>query len=226
MNSVATRTLEMLIDVRQFGLAYASHFPAGSRGKELFDLVGQHIDALETYSATQAQHARAAREKTGQKLRAVKALREKMAAIARTARAMSKDRPELQDKFRMPKGEGAQDLLSAARAFAGEVEAIKDEFIRRGMAPTFPGDFTALIGEVEACVDARAQKSSARVSATAAVGDTVREARDAMRELDAVVFNLLSDDKVVMAAWGSVSHVERAPRHAAEEATAATAATA
>lgn len=226
MNNFVTRIFEMLSRVRQFGLAHASRFPAASRGRELLDLVGQHIGALENHSTTQAQHALAAREKTGQKVRTIKALRGMMVALSRTARSMSKDRPEMQDKFRLPEAEGVQDMLATARAFVVEIAPLKDEFIARGMAAsgmaaTFLEDFGALIAEVEANVDARVQKSAARVSATAAVKDTTQDARNAVRELDAIVRNLFADDRVAMAEWKSASRVEHASRRAETEETAA-----
>lgn len=213
MNSLEARILEMLIRVRQFGLTHLSAFPNGSRGHELFEMIGGFIDFIESHSAAHAQHARAAKEKTTQKNTACDFLREGMALFVRTARAMTRIAPGVQDKFRMPSGQGVQELLATARAFEIEGELLKDELIRRGMPANFLEDFHARIEKVEQSVDGRAQKSAARVSSRVAVAEAVQNARESVRELDAVVYNVFANDASVLAEWESASHVERAPHH-------------
>src|SRR5688572_2922808 len=137
MKRVEARILEALIRVRQFGLTHAAAFPEGSRGRELFGVVGDAIEEMEGRSATQAQHAHAAKEKTVQKKTADGALREMLRAMARTARAMAAKTPGLAEKFRLPRNAGGQMWLAGARAFAAEAEPLKDEFVRRGMAADF-----------------------------------------------------------------------------------------
>lgn len=212
MKSSEANTLEMLISVRQFGLTHAGSFPAGTAGAELLAAVAAAVEDMEAHSATQAQHARAAKEKTTQKNAARKALREEMEAIARTARAMERKTPGVEDKFRLPSNKRAQDWLAAARAFAVEAEALKEEFVKHGMAPGFVEGFKARIEAVEQTIDGRAQKSAARISATVGVAEAAERGRLAVRELDAVVRNLFGNDKPLLAEWESVSHVERAAR--------------
>lgn len=221
MNSLEARILEMLIRVRQFGVAHASDFPASSRGRELFDSVNQFINTIETHSATHAQHTRAAKEKTTQKNAALEALREAMTAIARTARGMERTMPGVQDRFRMPTGMGVQELLATARAFRAGGEQLRDEFIRRGMPSNFVEDFDSRIDRVEEGVDGRAQKSAARVSSKAAISDAAQNAREAVRELDPIVRNVYVTNASALAEWESASHLERAPRRAEPEASPA-----
>jgi hypothetical protein len=217
MKNLEVRILEMLISVRQFGGAHADVFPAGSRGAELLAAVGAAIVDLESLSSTQTSHARAAKEKTAQKNAAVNALREEMEAVSRTARVMAQASPGLQDKFRMPRKAGAQTLLLTARAFETDAEPLKAEFMRRGLAANFFESFRSRIEAVELIIDGMAQKSAARVSATAAVAEAAERGRLAVRELDAVVQNTFRGDPARLAEWESVSHVERAPRRAGAE---------
>jgi hypothetical protein len=217
MKSKEAHILEMLIRVRQFGLTHPSNFDTGSRGRELLDVVDTSVEDMEALSATQAQHARAAKEKTTQKNVADETMRADMEAMSRTARSMARQTPGLEDKFQLPKSSRVQDWLATARAFAADAEPLKDEFIRRGMLPAFLDNFKAHISEVEETVDGWAQKSAARVSATVAVGKVAEQGREAVRELDVVVRNVFPGDDAVLAEWESASHVERAARHAKEE---------
>src|SRR4051812_21408969 len=177
MTNSEVRVLEMLIRVREFGASHARSFPAGSRAAELFALVAAAVTKMETQAATQQMQARAAKETTTQKGAAFETLQEQMRAFNRTARAIGPAVPGAPDKFRMPRSAGVQTWLAAARSFADEAEHFKDEFTRRGMDTDFTDTFRASIEAVAASVNARAQKSAARVGATVAVGDAVEEGR-------------------------------------------------
>lgn len=212
-----TNTLEMLLGVRQFGRAHNDSFPDNTAGPELLAAVAEAIADMEAHAATQAQHARAAKEKTTQKNAAVEALRELMEAMTRTARAMARKTPGVEAKFRLPSNKRVQDWLAAARAFVVEAEPLKEEFISRGLAPTFVEDFKSRIREVEQSIDGKAQKSAARVSATVGVAEAAERGRQAVRDLEAVVLNIFAHDPAVLAEWESASRVERAARRAGNE---------
>ena len=218
MTNLVARVLEMLIRVRQFGLIHAPHFPTGSRGRELFDLVNGFIETIEEQSATHEQHARAAKEKTTIKKAAVAGLRELMSSISRTARGMAPSTPGMENKFQMPGGSSVQKLLAAARSFLLEAEPLKAEFIRRGLPSNFVDDLRGRILSVAQAVDEQAQKSEARISASVSAVEAVRGARAAVRELGSIMRNVYAADAAPLAEWESASHVERAPRHAEEEA--------
>jgi len=217
MKTTEAHTLEMLLRVRQFGLTHASRFPADSSGTELLATVDEAITNMEEHSARQAQHKRAARQHTRQKLAARRALSELMEAITRTALSMSRSTPGVQDKFRLPEDEREQSLLAIARSFATEAESLKDSFIKHGMAPTFHDDLKARIRAVEQLIDGRAQQSAAFVAATVGVAETTETGRRAVRHLDPVVRNIFASDPATLAEWESASHVERPPRRARQE---------
>jgi len=212
MSNLIARILEMLIRVRQFGLTHTPGFPADSRGRELFDLVDGFIDTIEEQSAMREQHARAAKDKTTLKKAAVAGLRELMTFISRTARVMAPNMPGIENKFQMPSGKTVQDLLEAARSFLLEAEPLKDDFIRRGLPPTFVDNLRGRIMLVEQTVDEQAQKSAARIAASVSADAAARRAREAVRELDAIVRNVYAADAATLAEWESASHVERAAR--------------
>lgn len=214
MKDSETRRLEMFIRVRQFGAAHATAFPANTRGGEVFATLNTVVDELEGHADAQSSGARSAKEGTAVKAVARAALREDMEAITRTARAMALSMPGLDDKFRLPRNLGDQAWLAAARSFATDAEPVKAEFIRRGLPTDFLDDLNAGIAAFEDSVDGSAQKTGARVAATTAIDTAIERGMNAVRELDAVVHNVFSNNPATLAEWTSASHTERAPRHA------------
>jgi hypothetical protein len=214
MKDSETRRLEMFIRVRQFGAGHPAAFPVGARGAELLAQIDGVINELEGHAAKQSAGTLASREGTTLRAVARAALREDLEAISRTARAMSLSTPGLDDRFRLPRNAGDQVLLAAARAFAQEAESLKVEFVRRGLPADFVEDLNADIEALEDAIDAGAQKSGARVAATVAIDDAIDRGTNAVRELDAVVRNVLRDEPAALAEWVSASHTERAPRRA------------
>ena len=217
MNKAQTRILGMLVSVRQHGLSRTAAFPANSRGGELYVAVDASIRNMERYAATQAQHARALKEKTAQRKVAFDALRKALGAISRTARSMSPSTPGMEERFRPPSNRDGQTWIATARAFVTEGEPLAEEFVGRGMPPDFVDDLKARIHAFEQSADGQAQKSAEQVAATAAVAGAAEQGFAAVRELDAIERNVYADNEAELAAWESASHVERAPRHAAAE---------
>ncbi|MBV8859176.1 MAG: hypothetical protein JOZ02_19750 [Acidobacteria bacterium] len=151
------------------------------------------------------------------KRKAVKAFRTKMEGINRTARSMERAVPGSEEKFRLPSNKDLQTWLAFGRGFAEEAEPLAEEFVRRGMAPDFIDDLKARILAVEQFRDGRAKESFDRNASTTGVGDAAEKGLAAVREFDAIVRNIYADNPAELAAWESASHVERAPRHAADD---------
>lgn len=210
MNDMERRRYNMLVRVRDFGAENAGDFPASSVGGANFAVVGTVIGELEQSGA--AQMSGAAQQSTTQKAAARAGLREDLQAINRTANALALDNAGLDDKFRMPRGDNDQTLLAAARTFLAEAAPHKKDFTDYGL----PADFlTELQADIEAFEQAATDKSTAtgaRVEATAAIDAAIQTGMTAVKKLDAVVSNKYRDDAGKLAAWTSVSHVERAPR--------------
>src|SRR5215207_4514075 len=167
MNKAQTLILVMLFGVRQHGLPRVAAFPANSRGRELYTAVDTSAKNMERYAATQAQHARALKERTAQRKVAFDAMRKVMVATSRTARSMSPSTPGIEERFRLPSSRDAQVWLAAARAFVAEAELLVEEFVRRGMPPDFVDDLKACILAFEQAVNGQAQKLAEQVAATA-----------------------------------------------------------
>ncbi len=212
MNDSQTKTYEMFRRVDGFGAERAADFPASSLGGEKFAALGGVIDELEEQGTAQSAGGSAARTSTGAKRAAREELRQQMAAISETARAMESARPGLAASFRMPNTNGDQALLTAAGAFVEAAEPLKNEFIRHELPATFLEDLNAARSAFESALSSQNQNTGRRVTATAAIEAVIERGRQIVRELDAIVSNKYRKDHATLAAWESASRVERLPR--------------
>ena len=212
MNILVVLRLEMLIRVRDFGLAHADLFPPATYAGQLFATIAAAVTRLEGHAATQASKAGAAREGTSSKAVARANLLKALEVINATARAIALKIPGLENKFRFPHSESDQALLAAARAFAEDAVPLKAEFVKRNLPETFIEDLQADIEAFAEAISARNVSAGSRVKATAAIDATLDEAMLAARELDPIVKNTIGDDKALLAEWRSARHVEKTPK--------------
>ncbi|HEX8633578.1 MAG TPA: hypothetical protein VF703_05440 [Pyrinomonadaceae bacterium] len=212
MKDSDTRRYEAFLRVRDFGAAHAAQFPPNSFGAEKLAALDAVIAALDQHASTQASGLSTAQQGVTGKAAARDELRRDMEAISRTARSMAFDTPGLEDKFRLPRTPKDQELLSTARAFAADAQPLAAEFARRGLPADFLTDLTSDIESFEQAVSRKTTGRAAHVAATAAIDDLIEDGLKHLRQLDAVVRNIFSDDPATLAAWTSASHVERAPR--------------
>jgi hypothetical protein len=216
MNANELQSYERLTRVRDFGAAHVADFPAATLGGQLFAELDAAVAELTAHAATQVASFSTSREGTTSKAGARAALRERLALINRTARAMAIDQPSVGDKFRMPHGSGDQALLNAARAFLTNATPLAAEFIKLELPDDFLADLEANIAELEQAISAKHHTTETHVSATAAIDTALERGLNALRKLDVVVRNKFHDDPVILAAWESASHPQRHKRKAAE----------
>ena len=212
MNILVVLRLEMLIRVRDFGVAHADLFPPTSYAGQLFASIAAAITRLEGHAATQASKAGAAREGTSSKAVGRANLLRALEVINATARAIALRIPGLENKFRFPHSESDQALLAAARAFAEDAVPLKAEFVKRNLPATFIEDLQADIEAFAEAISARNVSKGSRVQATASIDDDLDRAMLDARELDPIVKNTLGNDRALLAEWRSARHVERASK--------------
>ncbi|MDQ3920225.1 MAG: hypothetical protein M3348_17315 [Acidobacteriota bacterium] len=214
MNDLVTNTLEMSINVRQYGTTHADKFPAGSAGAALFGTVGDLNDEMRGLATLQAQNDRSYREQVTLKNAGLAVLRDQVETVARTARVMERAAPGLHDKFRLPDTTREQDLLATARGFAADAVPLRDEFVRHGIAANFFNDLADRIVSVEQAIELTAQKATARVNATDALAAAAKRTRQVVRDLNPIVRNVMAGDEAALNEWERASHVERPARRA------------
>jgi hypothetical protein len=214
MNANELKNYERLTRVRDFGAAHAVAFPSTSLGGQLFAEVNAVVAELTALAANQVAGLGASREGSTSKAGARAALRERLAVINRTARAMAIDQPALVEKFRMPVGTGDQSLLNAARAFVASATPLAADFIKHELPDTFLADLEAEIADLEEAISSKHHNTEAHVVATAAIDAALERGLNALRKLDAIVRNKFNNDPATLAAWESASH----PQHHARKA--------
>lgn len=212
MNDTQRRTYEMLARVRDFGAANAATFPGGSKGKELFDELGAVLAELDGHAEAKVSTQGVAAGGSTTRKDARERLRDQLEAIARTARAMSFETPELAARFRLPRGNNDQSLVGAARSFHTTASPLKAEFIRHELPADFLEELARAVADFESAVTEQNTGRVARSAAVAALEDATARGSALARQLDALVRNKFRDDAARLAAWDAASRTERAPR--------------
>jgi len=166
------------------------------------------ISELDGHTAAGTSGGSAARQGTVTRAEARGALREDLEAINRTARAMD-DEPGLNEKFRLPRGNNDQQLLSAARAFAADALPLKARFIAHELPADFLEDLDADITALEEAMGDQSGGLGSRVAASAVIDDAIERGTVIARKLDAIIRNKYGNDRATIAEWTSASHTER-----------------
>lgn len=212
MDTLDTKIQEMFIRVREYGGQFTAAFPAGSYGAGLFAQLGAVVEELRAHALDQSKGRSSVRESSASKSAGRDELSRRMDAISRTARVIAFTTPGLENKFRMPRGVGDQALLTLARAFAADAEPLKAEFIKRGLPADFVQDLVEAADAFDAAINQKVQHRGKQVAATAAIDEMIGRGLRIVRELNALVRNILAHDPAALAAWESASHVERPTR--------------
>lgn len=212
MDTLETKRQEMFIRVREYGTQFNASFPTGSYGAGLFEKLGEVVEGLKAHALDQSKGLSSVRESSASKAAARDELLRRLDAISRTARVIAYNIPGLENKFRMPRGIGDQALLIKARNFASDAEPLKAEFTKRGLPTSFIEDLNELINDFDAAINQKVQHRGKQVAATAAIDELIERGIRIVRELDALVRNIFSNDGSALAAWESASHVEKPTR--------------
>jgi molecular chaperone GrpE (heat shock protein) len=198
MKSIETRRYEMLVRVRNFGQTFGHLFPQSSLAGQMFATVADAVKQLEQHNVARMSTAPA-----GKNTRATArtTLRNRLEAIARTAREITESTPGLQDKFALPEGKNDQELLTAGRLFVRDVEPFKAQFIALALPPTFVTDLTQVVDNFERALRDRDAGKSENTAAKASIEAALASGLAAVRKLDVIVANTLQDDSVTTAVW-------------------------
>jgi hypothetical protein len=214
MNDNENRKHQMFVRTQQFLAGRTADFAIDSLGQQLATQLAAVITELDGHAAAETSGSGAARQGTVTRTQARAALREDLEAINRTARTME-DEPGLNEKFRVPRSNNDQQLLSAARAFATDALPLKAQFIAHELPADFLEDLEADITALEAAINDQSGGIGDRVAASAAIDDAMERGTVITRKLDAIIKNKYGNNRATLAEWTSASHTERAPRRRA-----------
>jgi len=215
MNNREIHSFEMILRVSDFGVQQAASFPPDSLGTELFATVKTAATELGNHIAQQTSGRLFEQEGTASKAVGRAALVEALERFRRTARSISETMPEVAAKFRLPRNIGDQELLGVAQAVATDAIPLKSEFLRYAMPLDFLEELGELTEEFRTALTTQQTGRASRLSASAAIEDTLDEALSAVRRLDSIVRNTFADDPVRLSAWTTARHVQRERRRSA-----------
>ena len=131
MNKNQRLRYEMFLRVRDFGHVHRDRFPESSTAGKAFAAAVAGLEAHAMAGLLTAEEGRTARDA------ARDALVDRLTAIARTARVIARALPGADAVFRMPAERSDTSLLTTARAFISEGQAVKNRFVPLGT----PDDF-------------------------------------------------------------------------------------
>ena len=203
---------QTIVRMRDFGQERIADFSAKSLGVTLFAELVTLVHDLDNHAEAQTSNRSAAAQGTTTRKAARADLRAKVEAISRTARAMALNNPGLAKRFRMPRGNNDQSLVSTARAFLTDAEPLKDEFIRRELPASFLDDLAASIAAFEQAVADQNRSTGASVAATRDLAETIKRGLDIRRQLNPIVRNKYRTDPATLDAWEFASHIKDEPK--------------
>jgi len=208
MTTTEKRRHEMLVRVRDFGLARGDRFPKSTLGAEAFAAVDAAVNNLNQHAATEFSSRRGVRGGSSTDTAAYRALVETVEAIGRTGRAVALDTPGADDRFRVIKAQGRRGIVNAARAFARDAEPLASQFIAHGMPEDFVAQLKAKIAGFEQVLHEREARRELNASSRASMNAALESGLAAVQRLDAIVGNVLGDDAAAMASWAVARRVE------------------
>ena len=211
MNDNERRKHQMFVRVQQFLNSRGSEFETGSLVKTLAVELTAVITELDEHAATEVSGGGSARQGTVTRAEARAALREGLEAINRTAREMH-DQTGLNEKFRLPRGNNDQQLISASRAFVEDAIPLKELFTAHELPAHFLEDIEVDRTALEEAIDNQSGGIGSRVAASAAIDEAIERGTVITRKLGAIMKNKYGNDRATIAEWTSASHTERPPR--------------
>ena len=210
MTDVTVRRFKMVVRVLGFLLENPIEFPKGSHGPQLVDQLQKAVAELQELSGEHISQITDARASTGRKSEARRSLVETMDAISLSAEGIAVTTPGLEGKFQLIRGASNSVLLSRARSFAVDAEAMRDDFVRFAMAPTFVNDLKARIAALEQAIAEQTASTGSHISTTASIDDKMQAALDILTQLDPVVSNTLAGELARKRRWKWLRRVEPA----------------
>ena len=211
MNDNERRKHQMFVRVQQFLTSRASDFGPGSLVKTLAVQLTAVITELDVHAAAEASGGGSARQGTVTRAEARAALREGLEAINRTAREMH-DQSGLNEKFRLPRGNNDQELITSSRAFVEDAIPLKELFIAHELPANFLEDIELDRTALEEAIDHQSGGVGSRVAASAAIDEAIERGTVITRTLGAIMKNKFGNNRATIAEWTSASHTERPPR--------------
>jgi hypothetical protein len=208
MTGREARRYAMLVRVRDFGAAHRDRFPDSSVGAEAFAAIAAAVSRLEAHHRVRISGSRPA---TAKRL-ARQALLARLHIISRTARAIAIDRPEFDDRFRLPERRPRdQVLLVAGQVFLETAEACAADFVAYGLPVGFVEELKQLVDGFEQAMRECDEGRGKRAASRSGMERGFSSGLTAVRKLDVIVNNQFAGDEDTLAGWTRHRRIDTRP---------------
>jgi hypothetical protein len=133
--------------------------------------------------------------------------------IVRTADAIAEETgsDSMMDRFRMPQGTGDEALKARARGMAAAIRdlSLNDEFEAHGHEADTAADLEAMVAAFEQAEGEQGEALGEQAGATATIPDALRAGKAAVKTLNAIFHRRYAEQRDVLTAWRTASHIER-----------------
>lgn len=177
--------------------------------KAQIPLLNAEVKAAQAARETQISKAGGARYNYALAADAEDDLDEIIEEIAGFAGSLTDDFPELDEKFRRPRGSSRRRKIAAARAFAADGDTYIEAFKGRGMEANFPTILRTRADALEQALSTAVMETAGRVGATGNFPVHVRNASKIIKAVDPVVRKIYKNNPAKLAAWNFASRVQR-----------------
>ena len=204
---------EMLVRVRNFGIAHREAFPESSAAGQAF---GQLVGVVEQIENHLIRHTQGRTEARKVNVATREAVIEAMKAITATGRqAVAGETGP--NPFRMPGSRSAAPLLASARYVMDEAERRSEKFVELGMPPGFLTDFAKLVDRLQVAIGVQHDSRAARRKARAGIASSIARGNTLVAQLDVTVANSVRPDPVRLGEWLGARSVDMGPSSGAEK---------
>jgi len=189
---------EMLLRVRDFGVAHRDEFPKSSPAGKEFATVAA---AAAEMQAGARRKLLAAEEDRKAKTEVREAITERLMTLARTARLAARTTPGADRGLKLPSGKSDAALLTTTLVFIEKAEAVLNVLVLLGLPKTFLTELQELADRLQVLIDATRNGKSGLAAAQLAIREAMTQGLEAVRALDVIVTNTLRENKAQVAAW-------------------------
>lgn len=209
MNDRIRRLYEMLLRVNDFMSANTADFSGVAFVAATAATLQTETARIGALAASKVQNTAAAKDSTVSRAESRSDLRSAMEDIAAVWKSAAAETGEAANKFRMPRGNSDQNLVATAKTFAIEAEANKPFFLDRGLTPAFVTELQAKTAAFEQAIITAEASRRERVGTNASFEEPLKNARNAVRNLEPIVKRTYRSNPQKMAQWMAASRVER-----------------
>ncbi len=213
MNLAVRRYVSRIQSVQSFLQANASSFVGVARVAQLQTQLGATLATMQALAEQQSSDEGDVGSTVRIKSALLEAVVDDLRLMARTARAMAVETPGTEDRFRLPRSNGEDAILSTARQFATDAAPLATQFQSYGLPADFLSDLQGDVAAYEELQTQKQTKVQSRVDAVSSLDETIAQSSRIVDTLNAIVRNVLRDDSSKLAAWRTATHLDSLRAH-------------